>query len=219
MTARGVRNCNPGNLRHGQKWAGLADAQVDPDFCTFKSPEYGIRAMCRVLLTYSDRGVNTVRKIVSTWAPAVENDTGAYINDVAARCDVGPDDIIDVDQPAIMRELVTALIWHENGACPYPQAVIDNGMRLAGVADMPPPPVMKANAVKGASIAGTGTVVAAAAEGVRQLQDIQGTVDGGIGLLKWLTAFGPTIAIAFIVAGGALALYDYLRKRKRLGLG
>lgn len=218
-TARGLRNNNPGNIRHGQKWAGLADVQTDSDFCTFKSPEYGIRAICRILLTYSNRDINTVRGIVNTWAPPVENDTAAYVDDVARRCGVKPDDVLDVDQADVMRELVTAIIFHENGQNPYPRKTIDDAMRLAGIADMAPPPVMASNATKGATIAGVGTTVAAAAEGVRQLQEIQSTVDGGLGIVKWLLHFGPSIAIAFIIAGGALALYDYFQKRKRLGVG
>ncbi len=216
MTPRGIRLCNPGNIRLGAKWAGLADEQIDPDFCTFKSPEYGIRAICRILLTYQDRGVDTVRKIIETWAPAVENDTAAYVTDIANRCNVGPDDVVDVDQPDVMRELVAAIIRHENGQQPYSRAVLDNGLRLAGIADMAPPPVMASKATQGASIAGA--VVAAAAEGVRQVQELQSTVDGAAGVLKWLLHFGPAIAIVFIVAGGALALWDFFQRRKRLGV-
>ena len=43
--ARGERNNNPGNIRHGAKWQGLASTQTDKDFCQFISPEYGIRAI------------------------------------------------------------------------------------------------------------------------------------------------------------------------------
>lgn len=30
--ARGERNNNPGNIRHGAKWQGLASTQTDKDF-------------------------------------------------------------------------------------------------------------------------------------------------------------------------------------------
>lgn len=218
MTSRGIRLNNPGNLRHGQKWAGLADEQLDPDFCTFRSAEYGLRAMCRVLLTYNARGLDTVRKIVSTWAPPSENNTAAYVADVAQRCAVDPDEPLDVDQSGVMRTLLQAIVRHENGVDPYPVKTYDDAMRLAGIADMAPPSVMSTPPAQGATIAGVGTAIAAASEGVRQLQDVQTTVDGGIGVLKWALHFGPSIAIAFVIAGGALALYDFWRKRQRLGI-
>ena len=41
MTTRGIRNHNPGNIRHGEQWQGLAKEQTDPSFCVFISNEYG----------------------------------------------------------------------------------------------------------------------------------------------------------------------------------
>ena len=40
MTARGIRNKNPGNLEQGESWQGLAENQSDSRFCVFKSMEY-----------------------------------------------------------------------------------------------------------------------------------------------------------------------------------
>ena len=63
MVARGIRNNNPGNIRHGEKWEGLSDKQTDSSFCIFVSPEYGIRALAKVLLTYYKKyQLNTVKK-------------------------------------------------------------------------------------------------------------------------------------------------------------
>ena len=39
---RGIRNNNPGNIRHGNDWQGISKEQPDPAFCTFVSPEYGL---------------------------------------------------------------------------------------------------------------------------------------------------------------------------------
>lgn len=50
--ARGERNNNPGNIRHGSKWRGLSIEQADREFCQFVSPEYGIRAIYKLLQTY-----------------------------------------------------------------------------------------------------------------------------------------------------------------------
>lgn len=219
MPTRGVTNNNPGNIRRSNdKWAGLADEQLDPQFFTFKSPEYGIRAICRLLLTYQARGIDTVRRIITTWAPVVENDTEAYISDVARRCNVGPNDTLDVDQEDVMRELVIAIIVHENGAQPYPISVINDGMRLAGVADIAPAPVMASKTSQGAAITTIGAGVAAASETVRQVGEVRDTVDQATDIMAWLLHFGPWIAVAFIVAGTALAFYDHMRKRARLGV-
>ena len=53
--ARGERNNNPGNIRHGSKWQGLSAQQTDPSFCQFVSPEYGIRAIYKLLQTYQKK--------------------------------------------------------------------------------------------------------------------------------------------------------------------
>lgn len=127
---RGIRNHNPGNIRHGDKWQGLAAEQPDSAFCTFTAPEYGIRAMGRILRNYRRKyGLNTVRGIINRWAPPVENDTAAYVNHVAQALGVGPDEAFDVD--AALVPLVTVIIQHENGMCPYDNATIERGVALA----------------------------------------------------------------------------------------
>lgn len=132
IAQRGIRNNNPGNIRHGDNWQGMADVQTDASFIQFVNPEYGIRAMTKILLTYNDRyGLNTVRGIISRWAPPVENDTESYINSVASRLDVYPDDVINVR--AYMPDLVEAIIYHENGIQPYEYATLSQGIILAGV--------------------------------------------------------------------------------------
>ncbi|MFT0533157.1 hypothetical protein ACMHYJ_10090 [Castellaniella hirudinis] len=138
---RGVRSNNPGNIRHGDPWQGLAKKQPDPAFATFTSAAYGIRALARTLITYQDKhGLNTVRGIISRWAPPVENNTPAYVNAVAKQVGVGPDAQIDVQQYKVLRPLAEAIIRHENGQGPldtpntwYDQATIDKALELAGV--------------------------------------------------------------------------------------
>lgn len=140
-TPRGVRNNNPGNIRHGDPWQGLAKGQTDPAFATFQSAAYGIRALARTLITYQDRyGLNTVRGIITRWAPPVENDTEAYVQGVAEQVGVKPDAQIDVQTYMTLRPLVEAIIRHENGRGPlatantwYDDRTIDKGLALAGV--------------------------------------------------------------------------------------
>lgn len=44
-TPRGIRNCNPLNIRRSAaKWKGLCAQQNDASFCQFESMEWGWRA-------------------------------------------------------------------------------------------------------------------------------------------------------------------------------
>lgn len=115
MTARGIRNNNPGNLRHGPQWQGLASHQPDNAFSTFVSMEYGIRALLLNLRGYFlVHELSTVREIINRWAPPSENDTGAYVAQVARALGVGPDDRLE-PTPQTLEALARAIARHENG--------------------------------------------------------------------------------------------------------
>lgn len=132
-TPRGIRNKNPGNLdRTADKWQGMAaDQSSDPRFVVFVAPHWGIRALVKVLLRYQRKhGIKTISGIIKRWAPAIENNTPAYIAQVAKACGVEPDDTIDIANKAVLRVLVTSIIQHENGQQPYGPAVIDLGIDL-----------------------------------------------------------------------------------------
>lgn len=132
-TPRGIRNKNPGNLdRTADKWQGMAaDQSSDPRFVVFVAPHWGIRALVKVLLSYQRKhGIKTIRGIIDRWAPPIENNTSAYIDQVAKACGVDPDDTIDIENKAVLRVLVTAIIQHENGQQPYEPAIIDLGIDL-----------------------------------------------------------------------------------------
>lgn len=134
MTARGIRNNNPGNIRKGEAWQGLAAEQTDEAFCVFRSAEYGIRALVKVLLTYEKKyGLNTVRKIISRYAPESENDTGAYVASVSGQLGVSPDEVIELGNRAVMLVLIKAIIRHENGEQPYDNETLVKGIEMAGV--------------------------------------------------------------------------------------
>ena len=62
-------------------------------FCRFETPAYGIRAMCRLFITYQDARlakdgsrIDTVAEIIERYAPSTENDTLAYIKSVSQTC-------------------------------------------------------------------------------------------------------------------------------------
>ena len=130
---RGERNNNPGNIdRSNIKWQGMSTDQPDSRFITFGTPEDGIRALAKVLLTYYRKhGLDTVHGIVSRWAPSVENDTSSYVNYVADALGVTPDDQINVENPDMLVRLVKAIIHHENGRVIYSDATIEDGIDRA----------------------------------------------------------------------------------------
>jgi hypothetical protein len=128
---RGVRLNNPGNIRLGDDWKGLDYAGTDKSFCTFVSPQYGIRALCKILRKYQvTYKLNTVASIINRYAPTIENDTKSYISSVAKNIGVKPTDAIDVFDSSVALELVKAIIKHENGIQPYSDQVILEGIAL-----------------------------------------------------------------------------------------
>ena len=131
---RGLRNNNPGNLRHGDKWEGLAKDQSDPAFATFISPIYGIRAMAIVLRNYQRKHkCKTLADFIRRWAPPNENDTTSYIAAVARECALTPSAKIDVDDADVMAPLIAAIIRHENGKQPYTDLQIRAALNAAGI--------------------------------------------------------------------------------------
>lgn len=81
MVARGIRNNNPLNLRRGSSWLGLVSGSPDPQFCTFVSMPYGIRAALVTLRTYHYKyHCNTIESIINRWAPSSDgNDPSRYV--------------------------------------------------------------------------------------------------------------------------------------------
>lgn len=130
---RGIRNNNPGNIRFSPSndWEGQL-AQPDRDgFSVFTDPRFGIRAMAILLRNYVNRyGLNTVRGLITRWAPPSENDTDAYANHVALELGIGLDDTIDLQ--AHLPSLVKVIVKHENAINPYSDALIDQGIAMAG---------------------------------------------------------------------------------------
>lgn len=131
-TPRGERNNNPGNIRlSATRWQGQV-VGTDPAFVTFATPRDGIRALARLLRNYQTiHGLRTVRAIIARYAPASENNTGAYVGAVAAAMGVSPDAPLDLNNDATLSQLVAAIIAHENGRNVYAADTIAAGVALA----------------------------------------------------------------------------------------
>ena len=128
--SRGIRNNNPGNIRHGIDWDCLdEDQSKDEEFSQFSTPEYGIRAMFKILKTYDNKyNLNTIEGIINRWAPPIENDTESYIDFVSSKVGKDRSEVLDQEDYIL---LVEAIIHMENGEQPYPLVLITAGRDLA----------------------------------------------------------------------------------------
>ena len=113
---RGFRNNNWLNIRlsANNNWQGKIKG-TDTAFETFDTPEHGIRAAAKLVTNYYNSGLDTVDKIISRWAPSSENNTQNYINIVASRMNVDPNKKIDVKDPKVLENLLSAMTFVENG--------------------------------------------------------------------------------------------------------
>lgn len=128
---RGLRNNNPGNIEAGaDRWDGQTGS--DGRFATFDSPEAGIRALARTLLTYQEKhGLNTVEGIIGRWAPPGENKTQAYARAVADAIGFEPTTSLDLKDAKVLQSLTRAIIMRENGRQPYAEEVLRSGVDAA----------------------------------------------------------------------------------------
>jgi len=101
-TAADRRN-NPGNLRNvgGQ------------GFQTFGSTEEGFRAMAHQLQLYGQRHNDTIQGIISKWAPSSENNTAAYIANVAKKTGFSSTEHLNLNDPTVLSKLMVAMAQQE----------------------------------------------------------------------------------------------------------
>ena len=120
LLPRGIRNNNPLNIRRSKdQWKGLAEQQNDRSFCQFKSLEWGWRAAFYLLTRtyYHKYRLYTIRGIISRWAPSCENDTSAYVQNVARLTGIDPDKPLGIpsESPSVWMMVGVAMAIQENG--------------------------------------------------------------------------------------------------------
>lgn len=132
---RGIRNNNPLNIRKGNNWKGEKKVQVDPAFEEFESMQMGLRAGFIILRNYQRTSLapkmraNTIRKIINRWAPASENNTLKYIETVAKRSGLNPDELIAYRDKPRMLAVVEAMCFVECGQ-PIDKEIISSAYDL-----------------------------------------------------------------------------------------
>lgn len=115
--SRGLKNRNPGNIRiNKDKFQGEIIPSQDKAFKQFKTMAYGYRAMFVTLGTYRKRGLNTIDKIIRSWAPPEDNNhTEVYISSVVKWSGVAKDKVLHEHSGEDYIKIVAAMSRVENG--------------------------------------------------------------------------------------------------------
>ena len=115
--SRGLSNNNPGNIRRAKvRYRGERQPSRDPEFKQFESLPWGYRAIFVLLDTYRRRyGLDTLRGMISRWAPPSENHTDNYIRAVASDTGIDPDEALDTRDARTMIPVAAAISRVENG--------------------------------------------------------------------------------------------------------
>lgn len=113
VSGNGFAINNPLNIRYLASNAFNGQTGNHNGYGVYDTLAHGVRAASHELQSYISAGYATVTAIISRWAPSTENDTAAYIADVAGRMNV------DANEPIIWGAdgvpLIQAMAYHENG--------------------------------------------------------------------------------------------------------
>ena len=106
-----------GNIRQSAvRYKGEVRPSRDPAFKQFESMPWGYRAIFVLLDTYRIRhGLETIRGMISRWAPPSENHTEIYIRAVADAVGIADDRPVDTRDRTTMLRMAAAISRVENG--------------------------------------------------------------------------------------------------------
>lgn len=224
VPARGDRNNNPGNIRKGAPWQGLmprsemnAAQRAENEFCVFRMPRWGIRAIARVLVAYYDKyGLSTVRSIIGRWAPPSENDTNSYSAAVASELGVAPNEKINLHDYEVMNILIRAIIKHELGYQPYSNDIIEAGLRLAGFEKEQTPLEKTVSGTELPALTGAGTLVIGTT--VQQVSNLVEAAQPTVSFFQQLSSWAPIAAGVCALGVVVFVLWKKYRRASREGV-
>lgn len=97
----------------------------DTAFKQFKTMAYGYRAAFKILSNYHRvYKLDTIRKMISRWAPENENNTSAYVSLASTYSGIPADDPIDINSKEQMIRVVAGMSKVENGREPVMSDII-----------------------------------------------------------------------------------------------
>jgi hypothetical protein len=129
-----VQHNNFGGIRK----AGVQATAAEGGFASFKTPEEGVGAIVDKLHKWGTEGVATamnptggplqsLRQIVTVWAPPNENDTQLLIDRASRWTGFDPDQRLDMTNPSTMAKVTEAIIRNEHGGkLPVSPTIIGN---------------------------------------------------------------------------------------------
>lgn len=131
---RGIRNNNPGNLNFAGQSGATLETGPGGRFAVFQSMRDGVSALRRQIGLYLGRGVNTIRSIISKYAPSSDgNDENSYVNFLSKFTGKSADEkISDSDQEGMFK-LIKGIINHESGSGHVSDQDILTGMQVGSV--------------------------------------------------------------------------------------
>lgn len=135
----GIRNNNPGNLRPGDNWQGMVG--TNKNFIVFSDIVWGLRALATDLSNKYFKGLNTIEKIITVYAPPSENNTAAYISAVSHRLNMPGNQVITNWNKDLLAKFVRAIVEHECG--PDDDALVTDDQILEGISKMSPSLLLK----------------------------------------------------------------------------
>ena len=132
MIARGIRNDNPLNIRHGKsQWVGMREKQTDKAFVQFTERKYGYRAAFVLMRGYITKGKDTIGKIIAKWAPSSDgNNTQSYINYVSRSTGIDASHLLRWEDKEELVEIVRSMAQMECGII-EDKAIIEQGYEMA----------------------------------------------------------------------------------------
>lgn len=128
---RAERNFNPGNLNYAGQAGASLEAGGNARFAKFNSEEEGIAALVRQLRLYQQRGIDTIGEIVKKYAPPSENDTQAYVANMARWTGLSADEKLNFNDTETVRRMVEGISRKEGRYTPLTEGQIMSGINLA----------------------------------------------------------------------------------------
>jgi hypothetical protein len=206
---RGIRANNPTNIEYSPRtrWKGLASPPTEGRFCRFVEPQWGLRATVVILRNYQKRGLVTLLQMISSWAPAADdNHPASYAGTVARYMGINAHDRVDLANKDQAIKMLKGMVRVENGPAPQGTAngdwlddlVYEAGWSLAN-------PLTQSRTAKGSvlavSSAAAGAVIEVAQQVLPQAADAA-TIAAPIWpeVARW-------VLIAVCIAGGLLAFH------------
>lgn len=144
----GIRNNNWLNIRYNpaNDWVGQTGSDGG-GFVQFDDPVNGLRAADRLLSNYGKNySIDTVTDTIQRFAPPEDNNpTPAYAAYVADKMGLSPDDKIDLSDPAVREQMLSAMVSFETpqAAELYSSAMMDQARGIGATAAGDAPPVAK----------------------------------------------------------------------------